>query len=226
MDLSSLQNELPRGNNKPSPPPSIPPPTLTADFKAAALAVTKLYQNSAKQVDQARQEGYLSAVQEVAALLSQGELAGDRLREWCAVGLSRITALQDEENRTRRDDAQVDEDGLRQQQHQQSQHQQSEEMTPPQSSPVLMTTTRMQSPFAETQFTFQSPIPLPQMGYPSPFGAGGAGGADQDVTFEVIERGDGNGRKRTVNHQLGSIWDVSGWGGGGGGTGNKRTRHV
>jgi len=218
MDLSSLQNNLPRGNNKPSPPPSIPPPTLTADFKAAALAVTKLYQNSAKQVDQARQEGYLSAVQEVAALLSQGELAGDRLREWCAVGLSRITAQQDEENRTRRDDAQVDEDGgLRQQQR---------EMTPPQSSPVVTTTTtRMQNPFAETQFTFQSPIPLPQMGYQSPFGAGGAGGVDQDVTFEVIER-EGNGRKRTVNHQLGSIWDVSGWGGVGAGTGNKRTRHV
>src|SRR5271169_5165125 len=99
MDLSSLQNNLPRG--KPSPPPSLPPPTLTTDFKAAALAVTKLYQNAARQVDQARQEGYLSAVQEVAALLSEGEIAGDRLREWCAVGLSRITAQQDEENRTR-----------------------------------------------------------------------------------------------------------------------------
>src|SRR5271169_6141460 len=99
MDLSSLQNNLPRG--KPSPPPSLPPPTLTTDFKAAALAVTKLYQNSARQIDQARQEGYLSAVQEIAALLSQGEIAGDRLREWCAVGLSRITAQQDEENRTR-----------------------------------------------------------------------------------------------------------------------------
>lgn len=216
MDLSSLQNNLPRGNNKPSPPPSIPPPTLTADFKAAALAVTKLYQNSAKQVDQARQEGYLSAVQEVAALLSQGELAGDRLREWCAVGLSRITAQQDEENRTRRDDAQGDEDGLRQQQR---------DMTPPQSSPfaTTTTTTRMQNPFAETQFSFQSPIPLPQMGYQSPFGAGGVPGVDQDVTFEVVER-EGNGRKRTVNHQLGSIWDVSGFGGGG--TGHKRTRHV
>jgi hypothetical protein len=215
MDLSSLQNNLPRGNTKPSPPPSIPPPTLTADFKAAALAVTKLYQNSAKQVDQARQEGYLSAVQEVAALLSHGELAGDRLREWCAVGLSRITAQQDEENRTRRDDTQVDEDGgVRQR-----------ELTPPQSSPVI-TTARMQNPFAETQFTFQSPIPLPQMGYQSPFGVGDGrgGGMEQDVTFEVISEREGNGRKRTVNHQLGSIWDVSGWGGGGGG--NKRTRHA
>ena len=75
--------------------------TNSTDFKAAALAVTKLYQNSARQIDHARQEGYLSAVQEVAALLSEGELAGDRLREWCAVGLSRITAQQDEENRTR-----------------------------------------------------------------------------------------------------------------------------
>ena len=155
-------------------------------------------------------------MQEVAALLSQGELAGDRLREWCAVGLSRITAQQDEENRTRRDDAQGDEDGLRQQQR---------DMTPPQSSPfaTTTTTTRMQNPFAETQFSFQSPIPLPQMGYQSPFGAGGVPGVDQDVTFEVVER-EGNGRKRTVNHQLGSIWDVSGFGGGG--TGHKRTRHV
>src|ERR1700738_154302 len=100
MDLSSLQNTLPKGS-KPSPPPSLPPPSLTADFKAAALAVTKLYQNSARQIDHAREQGYLAAVQEVASLLSGGELAGDKLREWCAVGLSRITAQQDEENRTR-----------------------------------------------------------------------------------------------------------------------------
>ena len=110
MDLSSLQNTLPRG--KPSPPPSLPPATLTTDFKAAALAVTKLYQNSARQIDHARQEGYLSAVQEVAALLSEGEIAGDRLREWCAVGLSRITAQQDEENRTRPNTQRSDGDTL------------------------------------------------------------------------------------------------------------------
>jgi len=97
-------------------------------------------------------------------------------------------------------------------------------LTPPQSSPVI-TTARMQNPFAETQFTFQSPIPLPQMGYQSTFENGGGGGRmEQDVTFEVIPEREGNGRKRTVNHQLGSIWDVSGWGGGGGG--NKRTRHA
>ena len=113
-------------------------------------------------------------------------------------------------NRTRREDTQVDEDGPRQR-----------EFTLPQSSLVsTAANTRAQNPFAETQFTFQSPISLPQMGYQSPFGAS-EGGVDHDVTFEVIER-DGNGRKRTVNHQLGSIWDVSGWGAGG----SKRTRHA
>jgi len=215
MDLSSLQNDLPRGKPSP-PPPSLPPPTLTTDFKAAALAVTKLYQNSARQIDHARQEGYLSAVQEVAALLSEGELAGDRLREWCAVGLSRITARQDEENRTRpnqrnttTDDTIIDESAAR-------------ELTPPISSPVA---TRMQfplqNPFGETAFTFQSPSPgVGLSGYSSPFGDRG----EQEVSFEVIENNsrEGNGgRKRGVNHhQLGSIWDV------GGNIGGKRSRNI
>lgn len=210
MDLSSLQNDLPRG--KPSPPPSLP---LTTDFKAAALAVTKLYQNAARQIDHARQEGYLSAVQEVAALLSEGELAGDRLREWCAVGLSRITAQQDEENRTRpsqrterTEDTLIDETTAR-------------DFTPPTSSPVA---TSMQFPsrniFGETEFTFQSPSPrFGLSGYSSPFGDRG----EQEVSYEVIEnngREEAGGRKRGVNHHhLGSIWDI------GGNIGTKRSRH-
>jgi hypothetical protein len=213
MDLSSLQNDLPRG--KPSPPPSLPPPTITTDFKAAALAVTKLYQNSARQIDNARQEGYLSAVQEVAALLSEGELAGDRLREWCAVGLSRITAQQDEENRTRpsqrnerTEDTLIDEPMARE--------------STPTMSPVA---TRMQFPlqnnFGEREFTFQSPSPgLGFSGYSSPFGDRG----EQEVSYEVIEnngREANGGRKRGVNHhQLGSIWDV------GGNIGGKRSRYI
>jgi hypothetical protein len=221
MDLSSLQNDLPRG--KPSPPPSFPPPTLTTDFKAAALAVTKLYQNSARQIDNARQEGYLSAVQEVAALLSSGELAGDRLREWCAVGLSRITAQQDEENRSRHaprtaDDAQVDEDAgnapARQEQTA------ARDLTSPANSPVMTTRMQFQNPFSNTEFTFQSPLPGLEMGlsgYSPPSGRH----AEPEVTFEVIENGrEGNGRKRGIGHQLGSIWDVGGNGG------NKRSRHM
>lgn len=223
MDLSSLQNDLPRGS-KPSPPPSLPPPALTTDFKAAALAVTKLYQNSARQIDHARQEGYLSAVQEVAQMLSSGELAGDRLREWCAVGLSRITAQQDEENRTRQprsettaEDGQTEEEqpvtgGARRER---------AEMTPPASSPVM--SMRMQLPlqnsFNDTEFTFQSTVPSAGLsGYssPTPFQRD-----EPDVTYEVIDGGrEGNSRKRGVNHQLGSIWDIGGSGG------SKRSRYV
>lgn len=221
MDLSSLQNDLPRG--KPSPPPSLPPPTLTADFKAAALAVTRLYQNSARQIDNARQEGYLSAVQEVAALLSSGELAGDRLREWCAVGLSRITAQQDEENRSRHaprttGDTHLDEDTndgpARREQTA------ARETTSPASSPVVTSRTQFQNPFGNTEFTFQSPIPGLGMGldgYSPPFG----GPTEPEVTYEVIENGrEANGRKRVISHQLGSVWDVGGNGG------HKRSRHV
>jgi hypothetical protein len=115
MDLSSLQDDLPRHPPKssPCPPPSPPPPVLASDFKAAALAVTKLYQNSARQIDLARQEGYFAAVQEVAALLSRGEIAGNGLREWCAVGLSRITAQEDEANRSRRPGGNVEDEGRR-----------------------------------------------------------------------------------------------------------------
>jgi len=225
MDLSSLQNDLPRGS-KPSPPPSLPPPALTTDFKAAALAVTKLYQNSARQIDHARQEGYLSAVQEVAALLSGGELAGDRLKEWCAVGLSRITAQQDEENRTRAprsvaagEDGQTEEEttgtgGSRRD---------GTELTPPASSPVMSTRMQLplQNPFGDTEFTFQSTIPGLRAGSsghssPTPFQR------DQnEVTYEVIENnGPGNTRKRGVNHQLGAIWDIGGSGG------NKRSRYM
>jgi hypothetical protein len=204
MDLSSLQNTLPKGS-KPSPPPSLPPPSLTADFKAAALAVTKLYQNSARQIDHARQEGYLVAVQEVASLLSGGELAGDRLREWCAVGLSRITAQQDEKNRTKRPEERTEEEDVRPRE---------TELTPPVSSPVL--SSRMQlptpHPFGDTEFTFSTPLPdVSFSGYTS-----STGRVEPEVTYEVIEReGNGSGRKRGVNHQLGSIWDVGG----------KRSRH-
>jgi hypothetical protein len=218
MDLSSLQNTLPQDSSKPSPPPSIPPATLTTDFKAAALAVTKLYQNSARQIDHARQEGYLSAVQEVAGLLSAGELAGDRLREWCAVGLSRITAQQDEENRTRsgpsaRGNMEGQEEGGRKER---------TELTPPTSSPVLSTRMPLplQNPFGETEFTFQSSLPGPGMrgsGYSTHL----AERVEPEVTYEVIENGrEGGGRKRGVNHQLGSIWDV------GGSNGGKRSRHM
>ena len=218
MDLSSLQNDLPR--RKPSPPP----PCLTADFKATALAVTKLYQNSARQVEQARQDGYLSAVQEVATLLSEGELAGDRLREWCAVGLSRITAQQDEENRTRQvpqqtstprgaDDVSV----LDEHQMRAATRTTRRGMTSPLSSP---TGTRMQFPlqesFADSQFTFHSPSPIE---HSSPFGHRGE---QTDVTYDVIENSGNGGRKRGVNYQLGPIWDAGenglGWG--------KRSRHI
>jgi len=211
MDLSSLQNNLPKGS-KPPPPPSLPPHTLTTDFKAAALAVTKLYQNSARQIDLARQEGYLSAVQEVAALLSSGELAGNRLREWCAVGLSRITAQQEEENRARSPQRQ-EEDSREEEQGK------PDELTPPASSPVL--SNRMQLPlqpsFAESEFTFQSPMTMDMTGYRPPFN-------DAEVTYEVIDGQNNSGResgsrKRGVSHQLGSIWDV-------GGMGNKRSRHM
>jgi hypothetical protein len=218
MDLSSLQNTLPRGSSKPSPPPSIPPATLTTDFKAAALAVTKLYQNSARQIDHARQEGYLSAVQEVHALLSAGELAGDRLREWCAVGLSRITAQQDEENRTRSAPEQrgSTEDG------QDEGRRERTELTPPASSPVISSRMPLplQNPFGETEFTFQSTVPgqgLRGSGYSTPFAERG----EPEVTYEVIENSrEGGGRKRGVNHQLGSIWDI------GGNNGSKRSRHM
>jgi|SRR5579862_6126837 len=225
MDLSSLQNDLPRGS-KPSPPPSLPPAALTADFKAAALAVTKLYQNSARQIDHARQEGYLAAVQEVAALLSGGEIAGDRLREWCGLGLSRITAQQDEENRTRgpkgQDEGQNDEETMGTATSSGGRRE-TTELTPPASSPVI--SSRMQLPlqnsFGDTEFTFQSTIPGTGGGVsgyssPAPFGR-----AEPEVTYEFIENGrEPNSRKRGANHQLGSIWDIGGSGG------NKRSRYM
>jgi hypothetical protein len=221
MDMSTLQNDLPR--DKQSPSSSLPPPPLTSDFRAAALAVTKLYQNSARQIDLARQEGYLSAVQEVASLLSQGEIAGDLLREWCAVGLSRITAQQDEENRARpmhhrgnnADDTQIDEDTF-------IRRDAVTKTTQTPSSPTMSGGMQLplQNPFRNSEFSFQSsPLPIVPMnlhGYSSPFGER----VEPEVTYEVIENGrDGNGRKRGVN-QLGSIWDVSGH------AGNKRSRHM
>ena len=213
MDLSSLQHDLPRGKPSP-PPPSLPPACLTADFKAAAVAVTKLYQNSARQVDQARQDGYLSAVQEVASLLSQGELAGDRLREWCAVGLSRITAQQDEENRTRTVPLQSSTRGV-----EEASIQDEQPTTTTTARGLTPTPTRMQFPlqdFADTEFTFHSPSPV---GYSSPFGHRGE---HLDVTYDVIENAGSGGKKRGVNHQLGPIWDVGQNGLGPG----KRSRHV
>jgi hypothetical protein len=213
MDMSSLQNDLPC--NKPSPPPSLPPPTLTADFRSAALAVTKLYQNSARQIDLARQEGYLSAVQEVAALLSQGELAGDRLREWCAVGLSHITAQQDEENRTRPNQERNSEEHIDEGNHERREIETS-------SSPVLANRMQpLQNPFGDGEFTFhvQSPLPSSQVrtsGYSSPFGAR----LEPEVTYEVVENvREGGGRKRGVSHQPG-VWDLGGNGG------NKRSRYM
>jgi hypothetical protein len=206
MDLSSLQHDLPRTRDaKPSPPPSLPPSSLTSDFKAAALAVTKLYQNSGRQLDHARQEGYLAAVQEVASILSAGELAGDRLREWCAVGLSRITAQEDEMNRTRHA-TENDEDTL------EGRDDKEKELTPPTSSPVSNRALPLQNLFGDAAFTFQGPFPAhfsPYFGVP----------IEPEVTYEVIENGreGGGGRKRAVSHQQGSIWDFPG---------NKRNRHV
>ena len=210
MDLSSLQNNLPRtrGSKATSPPPSHPPQSLTSDFKAAALAVTKLYQNSARQIDHARQEGYLAAVQEVASILSTGELAGDRLREWCAVGLSRITAREDEANRTRQNLGRQEEDG--QQAGDEEGGREEKEFSPPTSSPVIPNRMALplQNPFGDTAFTFQSPFSPSFSSFGAPM--------EQEVTYEVREGGNA-GRKRVVNHQQGSIWDVPG---------NKRGRHM
>jgi len=210
MDLSSLQNNLPRTRgSKPSPPP---PPSLASDFKAAALAVTKLYQNSARQVDHARQEGYLAAVQEVASILSTGELAGDRIREWCAVGLSRITAQEDEENRTRHAPQRQEEET--QEARDDDERREEKELTPPTSSPVMSSRMGLplQNPFGDTAFTFQGPF--------SPGLSSFGDSMKPDVTFEVIENareGASGGRKRAVSHQQGSIWDIPG---------NKRSRHM
>lgn len=217
MDLSSLQNDLPPGKSSP-PPLSLPPAALTSDFKAAALAVTKLYQNSARQIDQARQEGYLAAVQEVASLLSHGELAGNRLREWCAVGLSRITAQQDEENRSRpaqrdAEDSQPEHDGS-----ERRDAAVTETAVSP-GSPALHSRMSLPNSFMDTEFTFQSPLPARDSGreYSPSFG----GRMEPEVTYEVVENHrSGTGRKRCVNHQLGSIWDV------GGNIGHKRSRHM
>ena len=104
-----------------------------------------------------------------------------------------------------------------------------EELTPPNiNSPTAVHANRMQfplqNPFGDTEFTFQSPSPgmMGFNGYSSPFGGSGGHAVEPEVTYEVIEnqREGGNGRKRGVNYQLGSIWDVGGNGGG------KRSRHM
>jgi len=232
MDMSSLHSHLPQhgegraGKRTTSPQP---PTALTDDFKSAALAVTRLYQNSARQIDNARQEGYLSAVQEVAALLSSGELAGDRLREWCAVGLSRITAQQDEENRMR---PQQHERGQQPQEQQPRQEQHQEEEREPETSPIISSVSNSMpfssSLFGNTEFTFHSTSPGVGVlsGYSSPFAMGTATRFEPEVTYEVIDHGgrDGStGRKRGVTQQQlpGSIWEI----GGAGNLGNKRSRH-
>jgi hypothetical protein len=95
-------------------------------------------------------------------------------------------------------------------------------LTPPASSPVISNRMPLplQNPFGETEFTFQSSVPGPGLrgsGYSTPFAERG----EPEVTYEVIENGrEGGGRKRGVNHQLGSIWDV------GGNNGSKRSRHM
>lgn len=237
MDMSSLHNHLPQGGTsaaKRTTSPQ-PPTTLTDDFKSAALAVTRLYQNSARQIDNARQEGYLSAVQEVAALLSSGELAGDRLREWCAVGLSRITAQQDEENRMRPQQPHERVPSRTQPEAEQQRTQEQAEDGPETSPTISPDSNRMafssplQNVFGDTDFTFQSPAPGVDVmsGYSSPFTVTDAGGArfEPEVTYELVDRGrEGTGRKRAVATQQqtpGSIWDF-----GGGNLGSKRSRHI
>jgi len=232
--MSSLHSHLPQhagGGGRPGKRTTSPqtPTTLTDDFKSAALAVTRLYQNSARQIDNARQEGYLSAVQEVAALLSSGEFAGDRLREWCAVGLSRITAQQDEENRMR---PQQHERGQQPREEQPPGPEQHEEEREPETSSIISPVSNSMpfssSLFGNTEFTFHSPSPGVGVlsGYSSPFAGGTATRFEPEVTYEVIDHGgrDGStGRKRGVTQQqpFGSIWDV----GGGGNMGSKRSRH-
>jgi hypothetical protein len=211
MDLSSLQNNLPGSSTRKTSPP--PPSALTQDFKAAALAVTKLYQNSARHIEAARQEGYLAAVQEVAALLSQGEFAGNRLREWCAVGLSRITAQQDEENRTRHETQPENQGGGSVSQDEESQHSGGVETMTDNTTPRMQLP--LQNPFGDSAFTFQ-----PQ-GQGFEWDAYRGRMVEPEVMFEVREGG--NGRKRGVAAtSTPSIWDLSA----GGVIGSKRTRHV
>jgi hypothetical protein len=232
MDMSSLHNHLPPSGtaaaHKRQHSPQ-PPTALTDDFKSAALAVTRLYQNSARQIDNARQEGYLSAVQEVAQLLSSGELAGDRLREWCAVGLSRITARQDEENRTRphqqqqqqQEQQQQQDERQRQEEERRREEQQRQETSINQAGTNGMPfSPAMPNIFGDTEFTFQSPSPGVMMsGYASPFTTGAR--FEPEVTYELVDAAR-EGRKRGVSTQQqqgGSIWDVTGMG-------SKRSRHI
>jgi hypothetical protein len=234
MDMSSLHNHLPPSGtaaaHKRQHSPQ-PPTALTDDFKSAALAVTRLYQNSARQIDNARQEGYLSAVQEVAQLLSSGEFAGDRLREWCAVGLSRITARQDEENRMRPHQQQQQppqQDERRRQEERRQEEEPQQQQQPEETSSINPVGTNgmpfspaMPNIFGDTEFTFQSPSPGVMMsGYASPFTATTGARFEPEVTYELVDAGR-EGRKRGVatQQQGGSIWDVTGMG-------SKRSRHL
>ena len=137
------------------------------------------------------------------------------------MGLSRITAQQEEENRAR--------SPQRQQQHEEEiagvqENVRSEELTPPVSSPVISNRMQfpLQSSFGESEFTFRSPFVRDMKEYPTSLAFPG----DDDVTYEVIDNQNNNGergRKRGVSHpqqqQLGSIWDVAG-------LSNKRSRHM
>ena len=193
MDLSPHQTS-PQRNAKPLPPP---PASLTSDFKSAALTITKLYQHSARQIDIARQEGYLSAVEEVAAIISSGELASDRLHEWCAIGLSRISPQRNEQNSLRprgegHTENEMVEEMIRREQE-------------PMSSPVQLG--EMQAPrrqHFEAGFTFQEPL--------SAINPGGSSvplqrRSEQEVTFEVIDNAqEEGGRKRALGVNVGLMW--------------------
>lgn len=222
--MSSLHSHLPPSGTAAAHKRQLspqPPTALTDDFKSAALAVTRLYQNSARQIDHARQEGYLSAVQEVAQLLSSGELAGDRLREWCAVGLSRITARQDEENRMRPHQQQQPPQEQRQRQEEERRQEEQQEETPhPAATNGMPFSPAMPNIFGDTEFTFQSPSPGVMMsGYASPFTGATGARFEPEVTYELVDAAR-EGRKRGVAQQQGgSIWDVTGMG-------SKRSRHL
>ncbi|KAK9325158.1 hypothetical protein V1517DRAFT_371289 [Lipomyces orientalis] len=73
MDMSSLSSQLPTSAGKFGATVDNDESQLLSTFKAAAVAVTKLYRAANQDISRAKEQGYLEAIDDVLAIISSGQ---------------------------------------------------------------------------------------------------------------------------------------------------------